>query len=165
MALHFTHPLSRAKQSEQVQQTQMKSIGVCRNEEYKNFSGNHLPQMSRIMKKLDFGLCENKGADQLRINCEADQCLCFRYTNSAIPLLSKSESEFPASSHLLCLYSSFVTDLVGNRKDRFSCVTTCMMICCKLFSTKYMYLLTAVLIDCIHIFCTQSHQSLDNRCE
>ena len=31
-----------------------------------------------------------KGADQLRINCEADQCLCFFYMDSTIPLLSKS---------------------------------------------------------------------------
>ena len=32
---------------------------------------------------------ENKGADQLGSNCEADQRLCFRYTDSTIPLLSK----------------------------------------------------------------------------
>ena len=46
--------------------------------------------MSRIMRKPDFCLCENKGADQLRSNCEADQRLCFRYLDSTIPLLSKS---------------------------------------------------------------------------
>ena len=34
---------------------------------------------------------ENKGADQLRSNCEADQRVCFRYTNNTIPLLSKSK--------------------------------------------------------------------------
>ena len=34
---------------------------------------------------------ENKDADQLRSNCEADQRLCFRYTDSTIPLLSKSK--------------------------------------------------------------------------
>ena len=38
-----------------------------------------------------FCLCENKGADQLRSNCEADQRLCFCYTDSTIPLLSKSK--------------------------------------------------------------------------
>ena len=32
------------------------------------------------MRKADFCLCENKGADQLRSNCKADQCLCFRCT-------------------------------------------------------------------------------------
>ena len=34
---------------------------------------------------------ENKGADQLRGNREADQRLCFRYSDSTIPLLLKSE--------------------------------------------------------------------------
>ena len=34
---------------------------------------------------------ENKGADQLRSNCEADQRLCFRNTDSTIPLHSKSK--------------------------------------------------------------------------
>ena len=33
--------------------------------------------MSCIVRKLDFCLCENKGADQLRSDCEADQLLCF----------------------------------------------------------------------------------------
>ena len=43
------------------------------------------------MRKPAFCICENKDADQLRGNREADQCLCFRYTNSTIPLLPKSE--------------------------------------------------------------------------
>ena len=38
-----------------------------------------------------FCICENKDADQLRGNREADQRLCFRYLDSTIPLLSKSE--------------------------------------------------------------------------
>ena len=51
------------------------------------------------MRKPDFCLCENKGANQLRSNCEADQRLCFRYTDSTIPLLPKSEiSSFKPSS-------------------------------------------------------------------
>ena len=48
-------------------------------------------KMSRIVRKRDYCLCENKGADQLRSNCEADQRLCFRYSDSTIPLLLKSE--------------------------------------------------------------------------
>ena len=36
-------------------------------------------------------ICENKDADQLRGNREADQRLCFRCTDSTFPLLSKSE--------------------------------------------------------------------------
>ena len=47
--------------------------------------------LSRIVRKTDFCLGENKGADQLRGNREADQRLCFRYTDSTISLLLKSE--------------------------------------------------------------------------
>ena len=36
-------------------------------------------------------ICENKDADQLRGNREADQRLCFRHIDSTIPLLPKSE--------------------------------------------------------------------------
>ena len=43
------------------------------------------------MRKPDFCQGENKGADQLRSNCEADQCLCVCYTDSTISLLSKSK--------------------------------------------------------------------------
>ena len=43
------------------------------------------------MRKPAFCICENKEADQLRGNREADQRLCFRYTDSTIPLLPKSE--------------------------------------------------------------------------
>ena len=51
------------------------------------------------MRKPDFCICENKDADQLRSNREADQRLCFRYTDSTISLLSKSEiSIFKPSS-------------------------------------------------------------------
>ena len=47
--------------------------------------------MSLVMRKSAFCICENKDADQLRGNREADQRLCFRYTDSTIPLLSKYE--------------------------------------------------------------------------
>ena len=42
-------------------------------------------------EKTGFLHMRNKDADQLRGNREADQRLFFRYTDSAIPLLSKSE--------------------------------------------------------------------------
>ena len=51
-------------------------------------------------EKPAFCICENKDADQLRGNREADQRLCFRYIDSTIPLLSKSE--------ISSLYSSSV---------------------------------------------------------
>ena len=46
---------------------------------------------SLVMRKPAFCICENKDADQLRGNPEADQRLCFRYTDSTIPLLPKYE--------------------------------------------------------------------------
>ena len=51
------------------------------------------PDLSHVMRKPAFCIpvCENKDADQLRGNCKADQRLCFRYTDTTIPLLSKSE--------------------------------------------------------------------------
>ena len=54
------------------------------------------------MGKPTICICETKGADQLRSNCEADQRLCFRYTGSIMSILSKLK----ISSHLQCLYSS-----------------------------------------------------------
>ena len=47
--------------------------------------------MSLVMRKPAICICENKDADQLRDNREADQRLCFCYTDSTIPLLPKSE--------------------------------------------------------------------------
>ena len=47
--------------------------------------------MSHVMRKPTFCICENKDADQLPGNREADQRLCFRYIVSTIPLLSKYE--------------------------------------------------------------------------
>ena len=43
------------------------------------------------MGKPTICICENKDADQLRGNREADQRLCFRYSDSTNPLLLKSE--------------------------------------------------------------------------
>ena len=43
------------------------------------------------MWKPAFCIWENKDADQLRGNREADQRLCFHYTDSKIPLLPKAE--------------------------------------------------------------------------
>ena len=52
---------------------------------------NNMSYESRHEKTGFLHICENKDADQLRGNREADQRLCFRYTDSTIPLLSKSE--------------------------------------------------------------------------
>ena len=43
------------------------------------------------MGKPTICMGENKATDQLRSSCQADQRICFRYTDSTIPILSKSE--------------------------------------------------------------------------
>ena len=72
------------------------------------------------MRKPTICIGENKGADQLRGNREADQRLCFRYSDSTIPLLLKSEisSFWPASVAVqagLCQTCSETTLLVFPR--------------------------------------------------
>ena len=63
---------------------------------------NKKTEMSRIMIKLDFCICKNKGGDQLYSQRVADQHLCFRYIERTIPLLPKYEisSLQPFLAHL-----------------------------------------------------------------
>ena len=71
------------------------------------------------MRKPTFCICENKDADQLRGNREADQRLCFRYIDRTISLLPKFKNFKPQA--ILCGCTVwFVSDQVGNPKDRFS---------------------------------------------
>ena len=69
------------------------SLALCQNVIYKEQGCNSLVDsgMSLVIRKSDFCICENKEADQLRGDREADQRLCFRYTDSTIPLLPKSQ--------------------------------------------------------------------------
>ena len=59
--------------------------------------------LSRVVRKRDYCLCKNKGADQFRGNPKADQRLCFRYSESTIPHFLNQK--FKASSCVLWLYS------------------------------------------------------------
>ena len=65
------------------------------------------------MSKPTFCICENKDADQLRSNGEADQRRCFSYIDSPIPLLSNWEAIFCD-----CI-AWFVSDQVGNQNVGF----------------------------------------------
>ena len=47
--------------------------------------------LSRLMGKQTICIGENKDADQLHGNREADQCLCFRFSDSTIPPLLNSK--------------------------------------------------------------------------
>ena len=73
------------------------------------------------MGKPTICICENKDADQLRGNREADQRLCFCYSDSKIPLLltAKISSFYDYIGRLM-------SDLVGNPEDRFSRVAAQM---------------------------------------
>ena len=86
------------------------------------------------MRKPAFCICENQDADQLCGKQEADQRLCFRYTDSTIPLLPNSEI-----SSLCGCTDQFVSDLVGNPEDQFS-------------------------HDTAHIFNEQHHENVDQQC-
>ena len=58
-------------------------------------------KLSLVMRKPAFCICENKDGDQLRSNCAADQRLCFRSTDSTIPILPKSEVSSLLSSSVI----------------------------------------------------------------
>ena len=57
------------------------------------------------MRKPTICIGENKDADQLRGNREADQRLCFRFATRIVQFLFYLNPEFQASSSFLCLYS------------------------------------------------------------
>ena len=88
--------------------------------------GTHQIKMSLCMRKPTICIWENKDADQLCSNCTADQRLCFRNSDSAIPLLLKSEiSSFLLFSVLvqvgLCQTCSETTLLVFPRGGSNNC--------------------------------------------
>ena len=63
----------------------------------------------RVMRKQTFCICRNKGAHQQR--------LCFRYTDSTLPLLSKSKT---SSLEPFCACTArSVSDLFGNHVAGF----------------------------------------------
>ena len=70
------------------------------------------------MRKPEFLPVQKQGADQLHNYCEADHCLCFPFTDSTIPLLSR-ENFKPLAIFCACT-AQLVLDLVGNPKTRFS---------------------------------------------
>ena len=70
--------------------------------------------MSHVMRKPMICICENKDADQLYCNPEADQRLCFPYIASTI-LLPKSE----ISSFLVAIFCSCTAWFVWDQNVGF----------------------------------------------
>ena len=106
-------------------------------------SNNH--QMSHVRRKPDFCLCKNKGADQLCSNGTTDQRLCFRHTDSTIPLLSKFKifSLQPSSVHVqlgLCRTWSKKSHgfLMKRLKSSLTVCTVNWFLSCKFACTKIM---------------------------
>ena len=92
------------------------------------------------MRKPTICLCENKDADQLRGNREADQRLCFRYTDSTVPLLLKSKIQNFKPLAIFCACTArFVSDLVRNPNCWFSHAQAHLSTS-KIMSRCYMYL-------------------------
>ena len=65
-------------------------------------------------EKTGFLHMRKQRPDKHQGNHVADQGLCFRYTDSTIPLLSKVEISTSSRT------ARVVSDLVGNPEDRFS---------------------------------------------
>ena len=84
----------------------MRNKGVCHNKAILRVVGcEYRPREkynSRLMGKPTICIGENKDADQLQGNREADQRLCFRYSDSKS--LFYLNPKFQASSSFLCLY-------------------------------------------------------------
>ena len=81
------------------------------------------------MRKPTICISENKDADQLRDNREADQRLCFRYTDSTIPLPLKSEISSVTVQPDLCQTCSETTLLIGSFfVISYACMTLYMFI-------------------------------------
>ena len=75
--------------------------------------------LSIRMRKPTICIGESKSADQLRSDCEADQHLCFHYTDRTMPLLSKSKNFQPLAIFCASM-GRFVSDLVRNTNCWFS---------------------------------------------
>ena len=98
------------------------------------------------MGKPTICIGENKGADQLRSNREADQRLCFRYSDSTIPPLlnSKISSFYPASVAVQaalpgrkphCWFSHEAAQLIAIDLTRIS-LTSCLWDTGKQYSAR-----------------------------
>ena len=91
MSIYEAHKQVKAKNSHFFQATDADSCtGTVHAQVYIYYIIIVMQNKSRRMGKPTLSVGENKGTDQLRSNCEADQRHCFRYANSTIPVLSKS---------------------------------------------------------------------------
>ena len=91
------------------------------------------------MRKPAFRICENKDADQLSGNCEADQRLCFRYTDH---IWQETTTFF--TYHVFVTWVAWVTRVAGTEipKLAFLC---CFFIFSCIFMIVELYLFLFVI--------------------
>ena len=90
----------------------------CFYEEKTKLSLNY-HQMSLVMRKPAFCICENKEADH-SFAVTAKLISAFLFATRTVQSLYLPIPKFQASSYLLWLYSPACVDLVRNPEDRFS---------------------------------------------
>ena len=72
-----------------------------------------LINLSLVVRKPAFCICENKDADQLRSNCAAQLINAVGFPTQIVQPLYFLYTKFQASGHLLWLYSLVCIGLVG----------------------------------------------------
>ena len=77
----------------------------------------HVPAFAKTKAQISSAVTAQLITVQLNSNHTADQRHCFCYVDSTIPILPKLEINFCGCT------ARFVSDLVGNPEDRFSCDT------------------------------------------
>ena len=118
-----------------------------KNQHQQNDRKNCNQQMSCVMRKPTFCMCENKGADQLRSNYEADQHLCFPIKASTVTV------------PLLCLWSSVCVGPVRKTHCWFSHDATQMKISLLNLAGSNSYISA---VSCKNLLC---FQTIKNSCK
>ena len=112
-----------------------------------------LRYLGRLIRKPAICICEIKGADQLRSssNREADQRLCFRYTDSTISLLSKS----------IIIFSACTARFVGSvRKPHCWFSHEAVHLCLQTTPPPHTHTLVVLWINCSFIVCLPKYMSI-----
>ena len=89
------------------------------------------------MEKQTICIGKNTGTDQLRSKCKADQCLCFRYTDSTFPLLSKSKTVQARLCRAWSKPKSFIFSRTGSYGNTI--IIQCPLYCKPVYFHEYYF--------------------------
>ena len=93
--------------------------------------------MSRVMRKPDFCLCKNKGADQLCSNSATQRISAFVFASRIVQLPYFLNPKFPALSYFCNCTGWFVSGLLGNPEAQFSYIVMIVGLCIVRVGFKY----------------------------